>query len=307
MKSLILICALFIALVSWGAGAWAVENEPGQKVKKSGWIGAVVQDVDKKIAKKESLKNNQGAYIADVLDDSPADSAGLIRGDVVIRFAEKAIENADELLKAVRKTEPGTRVSVLVLRKGEEKNFSLKIGSYRMKREFGIGGRQMLPNMPFMFNARILGLRLLPLNEQLGEYFGAPQDEGMLVQDVAKRSSAAEAGLKAGDIILQAGKRTVHELNDILREVRKYDEGDTLRLTVLRRGEKLDIPVIVQESDAGFDNFQFTVPRMQFHGFFGDGEELMNSFLDNFNGHVEVSSSQDEDTDSVSGDMNVPF
>lgn len=284
---MILICALFIALVSWRAGAWAAENEQGQKIKKSGWIGAVVKDVDKKIAKKENLKNNRGAYIADVLDDSPADSAGILRGDVVIRFAEKTIEDADELLKAVRKTEPGTRVSVLVVRKGEEKNFSLKVGTCRMKREFGHRGRPMLPAMPSMFDARILGLRLLPLNDQLGEYFGAPQDEGMLVQEVAKRSSAAEAGLKAGDIILQAGKRTVHETKDILREVRKCDEGDTLRLTVLRRGEKLNIPVVVQESNTGFDNFQFTVPRMKFRGFFGNGEE-MNSFLDNFNGHLEA-------------------
>lgn len=93
--------------------------------------------------------------------------------------------------------------------------------------------------------------------------------------------------MKAGDIILQAGKRTVHETKDILREVRKCDEGDTLRLTVLRRGEKLNIPVVVQESNTGFDNFQFTVPRMKFRGFFGNGEE-MNSFLDNFNGHLEA-------------------
>ena len=288
---MILICALFIALVPWRTEAWAAENEQGQKIKKSGWIGAVVQDVDKRIIKKENLKNNHGAYITDVLDDSPADSAGILQGDVVLRFGEKTIEDADELLKAVRKTEPGTRVSVLVVRKGGEKNFSLKIGTYRMKREFGFRGRPMLPEMPFMFNARILGLRLLPLNEQLGEYFGAPQDEGMLVQEVAKRSSAAKAGLKAGDIILQAGKRTVHEIKDILHEVRKCDEGDTLRLTVLRRGEKTNIPVVVQESDTGFDNFQFTVPHMQFHGFFGNGEEWMNSFLDNFNGHIEVSSS----------------
>jgi serine protease Do len=305
MKKMIMHCLLLAALAP--CGARAAENEPGQKMTRSGWIGVYVQDVDNKIVKKENLKNKQGAYAAEVIDDSPADSAGLLRGDVVIRFAEKTIENADDLLRAVRKTKPGTQVSLLAVRKGEEKHFSLKVGTYRMKREFGFRGRPMLPEMPFMFNARILGLRLLPLNEQLGEYFGAPKNEGMLVQEVAKRSSAAEAGLKAGDVILQAGKRTVHETRDILREVRKCDEGDTLRLAVLRRGEKMNIPVIVQETDCEFHDFRFTAPRKHFHDFFGDGAECMNSFLDNFDDHREIRSSPDEDADSISSGMSDQF
>ena len=72
--------------------------------------------------------------------------------------------------------------------------------------------------MPFLFHEQVLGMKLLPLNEQLGEYFGAPEGEGVLVEEVAKGSSAERAGLKAGDVVLQAGKRTVRQTEDVLRE-----------------------------------------------------------------------------------------
>ncbi len=270
-------------------------------------MGVFVQDVDKKLAKKENLKINEGAYISEVVDDSPADSAGILRGDVVIRFAEQTIENADGLMRAVRKSKPGTQISLVVVRNGEEKNFSIKVGTYRSKPEFMFREKKLMPPMSFMFSARIFGMRLLPLNEQLGEYFGAPRNEGMLVQDVAKQSSAEEAGLKAGDIILQAGKRTVREKKDILREVRKCDEGDTLQLSILRRGEKMNISIVLQESDIEFYDYRSTLPQIQFQRFFGDGEEWMNPFFNNYNDHVEIFSSQDENADSASGDMTGPF
>ena len=136
MKKMVLICLLFVATAPWESGARAAENEPGQKIKRSGWMGVFVQDVDKKLAKKENLKINEGAYISEVADDSPADSAGLLRGDVVIRFAEQTIENADGLMRVVRKTKPGTQISLVSGPKRGRKEFFNK--SWNVPLEAGI-------------------------------------------------------------------------------------------------------------------------------------------------------------------------
>ena len=69
----------------------------------------------------------------------------------------------------------------------------------------------------------------------------------------------------------------------------------------------MNISIVLQESDIEFYDYRSTLPQIQFQRFFGDGDEWMNPFFNNYNDHVEIFSSQDENADSAPGDMTGPF
>ena len=232
-----------------------------EKMNKSGWIGVMIQDVSEKTAKKAKLDSEDGAYINDVVEDSPADSAGLKKGDVVVEFHGKKILDADDLMKSVHRISRGTRTSITVIRNGEKKTMDITIGTAKRSKNFHIGGFPPLPYFHSFGGNHVLGLQLLTLNEQLGEYFSAPNNEGVLVEEVEKESPGEKAGFKAGDVITRIGKRTVDEAEKIQRELQKYDEGDKVEFEVLRKGVKKLLSVEVEEDQSFGRNLFFHGPH----------------------------------------------
>jgi len=244
---------------------FSAEGETGRNEKKrtSGWIGIMIQDVSEKLAQKTKLNSEEGAYVSEVLDESPADSAGIKEGDVFVEFNGKKLMDAGDLSKAVEKTLPGTKVSVVIMRKGEKKTIPMVVGT---RKEISRRSFKMMPAIPDIrinVGNRLLGLELLPLNEQLGEYFGAPNNEGVLVEEVEKKSAGDKAGCKAGDIIIRVGKKTVYNVEKIQKELQKYEEGDKVEVEVLRKGVKKVLTMEVEEERSVRKNFFFRTPHMQ--------------------------------------------
>ena len=140
-----------------------------------------------------------------------------------------------------------------------------------------------LPNVPdvhvFVGN-RILGLQLLTLNEQLGEYFGVPNNEGVLVEKVESESAADKAGFKAGDVIIRVGNKAVGEAEKIQRELRKYDEGDKVDFEIMRKGVKKVLSVEMEEEQIVPPNFFFRKPHFQMFRINPFGEEEMHLDID---------------------------
>ncbi|MGB2869123.1 MAG: PDZ domain-containing protein [Bacteroidota bacterium] len=240
-------------------------SEKDEKTSQRGWLGVSIQNVTGKIAKRQNLKTVDGAYVAEVVDDSPADSAGIKEGDVIVEFAGKLIDDADDLVKAVEKTAPGTKATVGYLRDGQKKSLTVVVGKVKSRRSWA--GSVVFPELPKvrMFGSRTFGLQLSELNEQLGEYFGAPNNEGVLVEEVEKGSEGEKAGFKAGDVIIRAGKRSVDGVDDIMREMNKHDEGDKVEFEVLRKGTRKTLTAEV-ENEESFHQFRVgpgARPRMQ--------------------------------------------
>ena len=94
-----------------------------EKTKISGWIGVMVQDVNKKVARKAKLDSEEGAYVSEVLEDSPADSAGIQESDVIIEFNGKKLFDSDDLEKVVHRTLPETKVSLVLFAMAKRKRF----------------------------------------------------------------------------------------------------------------------------------------------------------------------------------------
>jgi membrane-associated protease RseP (regulator of RpoE activity) len=146
-----------------------------------------------------------------------------------------------------------------------------------------------MPQMKVFHNSNMLGLELMELNEQLGEYFQAPNAEGVLVTQVEKNSAAAKAGFKAGDVITRVGTKRVDETGDIWRALEKYDEGDKVEVEIIRKGAPMKLSVEIDEdvSSRNF-NFWFTpksrsqkFKEFHFEGFMPDLDELHHEIESN--------------------------
>jgi C-terminal processing protease CtpA/Prc len=234
-----------------------------EKNKDSGWIGVAVQDVNEKVVRKEKLSSEDGAYVKDVLDDSPADSAGIQECDVIIEFNGKNIFDSDDLVKAVSRTAPNTKANLVLVRNGEKKTLYLTVGKKKNSRHCMFGRIPEIPDIRIHSDSHILGLQLITLNEQLGEYFGAPNNEGVLVEEVELKSAAEKAGFKAGDIIVRVGKKTVDAVEKIQRELQKYDEGDKVEFEIIRKSAKKILNVELEEQQYFHKNFFFPKPHIQ--------------------------------------------
>lgn len=227
-----------------------------ERTKVSGWIGVMIDDVSERIAHKNKLESEEGAFVREVVPDSPADSAGIQEGDVIVAFNDKKIEDPGDLVDAIRKTEPGTKATLAILRTGEKKNLTLVVGKTKKRVLSHFFRMPPIPQVRVSVNSHVLGLELMNLNEQLGEYFGAANNEGVLVAEVKKGSTGDKAGFKAGDVIIRAGKRTVEEIDDVRRELRRREDGEKVEFEVLRKGTRKTLSVEVEESDdSGWNGF----------------------------------------------------
>jgi len=195
-----------------------------------GWLGVMIQKVTPELKAKLGLEDEQGALVADVSSGGPAEKAGIRRGDVIVSFDGKKINEMKELPYIVASTPIGKKVPVKVLRKGKEATFEVKIGE--LKEEKGAieeGGENGARSR--------LGMRVEVLTPQLARNLGlSPDAQGLAVVQVDVGSPAAEAGLRPGDVILELDQEPVTDAAAFLKKINGYKEGDTI-LFLIRRGD----------------------------------------------------------------------
>ena len=270
MKTLLRIigCLAILFFLSSGtilnaSGKLSDEVQKKEKLKKSGWIGVSIQDVSEKIAKREKLDTEEGAIVKEVEKSSPADSAGIQEGDVIVEYNKERIFDSEDLTKVVSRTVPGTKVNIVIVRDAQKRTLPLIVGKKKVLKHQMFGVMPGIPDVHVFVENHILGLQLLTLNEQLGEYFGAPNNEGVLVEEVEHESAAENAGFKAGDIILRVGKKAVDAAEKVQRELHKYDEGDKVEFEVMRKGAKKSFSIEMDEDQVVPHNFFFRKPHMR--------------------------------------------
>ena len=228
-----------------------------------GYIGVAIQDLRPAHAKEMKLAVKTGALVNEVVDDSPAAEAGIMENDVIVEFNKTTIDDAAELTEAVRKTEPGTRTTMTVVRKDQKKTLQVAVGSLPVPRVRTLANGVPMPplhmNVFSSMNA-VNGLTLMELNPQLAEYFGAPAGKGVLVEEVQKRSAAKEAGFKAGDVILKIGEDEIGEPGDVHGALEELKEGDSVAVAVLRRGTPMTLRMEVDGVPAAGFHFRHGAP-----------------------------------------------
>jgi serine protease Do len=186
----------------------------------------MIQDITPELAESFGLKNEKGVLISDVVQGSPAEKAGLSRGDVILQFDGKEIENAHKLSQLAAATTPNSEVKIDFLRNGQQKTIALTVGTMPAE------GEQKMVSPEEKSDWGIMVQELTPqLTQQLGL---DPKTTGVVISNIQEGSPAAEAGLRPGDLITEVNRVAVKDLSDYQQALQKVKKGDNLLLLIKR-------------------------------------------------------------------------
>jgi serine protease Do len=193
-----------------------------------GWLGVQIQRVTPALAKSFGLEEPRGALVGDVFPDSPAAKAKLQRGDIILEFAGKPLDDFDDLPRVVASTPPGTEIDVAVLRDGKKK--TLEVTLEQMPDEEGAAepAAQESGGSDWGFQAE-------PLNAELAARLGLEEDaQGMVITEVEAGSAAEDAGLARRDVILEVNKKRVTSTRELEKALAQNADQ---ALLLIQRGE----------------------------------------------------------------------
>ncbi len=191
-----------------------------------GWLGVLIQDMDKSLAESFGLDRPKGALVSQVSTDSPAQEAGIQTGDVIVSFGGASVGDSSELPPLVGATNPGKTASVEVIRNGEP--LTLQVTVRELQQDRGtVKTAAQKPTAP-----SVLGVKAADLSEQERKKFDIPH--GVRAADVAANSPAAKAGIRRGDIIVSFNKADVQSSQQLDQLVESAPREHALPVLVLR-------------------------------------------------------------------------
>ncbi|MGH6797386.1 MAG: PDZ domain-containing protein, partial [Roseiarcus sp.] len=198
-----------------------------------GWLGVQIQEVTPDIAKSLGYKG-QGALVADVTKDSPADKAGFKQGDVIESFSDHALTKLRDLPLLVAETPIGQAAKVQVWRKGGEVTLEPKIAEQPQNLEVSSNDNGGTPDRATSQRASALGLKLSPLTEDLRKQLHVKKSvKGVVVTAVADNSPLAEADLRPGDVIVAINQQPVTTPHEAVTLLKQAQSGSEKRLLML--------------------------------------------------------------------------
>lgn len=201
-----------------------------------GWLGVRIQDVSKDVADALGLDDAAGAMVTDV-PDGPAKDAGVVQGDVIVTFDGKHVPDTRELVRMVGETEIGKAVRVVVFRDGKTQTLKVVLGR-REEAEGEVVPAVAAPQEPQ--EKELLGLNLQVLTDDLRKQLGLTDgDKGVVVMKVDEASQAYDKGLRAGDLITEAGQKKITSLVEFVDRLDQAREAGrkSILLLVRRAGE----------------------------------------------------------------------
>jgi serine protease Do len=235
------------------------------------YLGVYISEVDADDVLQLGLEREYGARIENVSDDSPAQKAGLQTDDVIVGWNGSQVESAAQLRRMVTETPAGREVKLEVIRDKKNRDVTVEIAEREsMVRSFSfrgpepgqieelterlrVGGEGAGWHSPavgnvfaFMGGGR-MGVGIQSVGDQLGEYFGLDGRDGVLVTSVEEDSPAEEAGLKAGDIILSVGGKSIDGTGEVARAIREAEEGP-ITVGILRERKERNVTVDLPEA-----------------------------------------------------------
>jgi C-terminal processing protease CtpA/Prc len=253
------------------------------------YLGVDVQDVTKDRLPALKLKEERGAEVSMVDQDGPAGKAGLKEGDVILTFNGEKVESAEQLKRMIHETPPGRTVALGVSRNGQALNLNAQLADRReLARSMGsfVMPRVVIPPIPPIEIPRVqvfttsstprVGLSIEPLSPQLGEFFGAPNGQGLLVRSVEKGSPADQAGLKAGDVIIKVGGERISDSGDWRMTMR--EKTGAVPFTIMRDKREQTVNVKLPDRRSANSTTYFDFDSREFAANMKDFEKNMKDW-----------------------------
>ena len=212
-----------------------------QQLKKTGhakwgWLGVLIQDVNKELAESFGMKKPMGAVVLRVMDDTPAQKAGIEVGDVITHFGDKTIERSSDLPLAVGQSPIGSSVKVRVMRDGKEKRLTVKIEELPSEEQLAKSDNGATETTSNRLKIEVSALTA----EQRKR---ANIDQGLLVQSVEDDGPADKAGIRRGDILLKLNGQALKSTKQFLEVVKDLPDDKYVRVLIQRGGSPRFIPL----------------------------------------------------------------
>ena len=283
-----LLAAIFLIAIPSGGVARGQEPAPPPSaddfgntfsffVDGGGFLGVYGEDITRDNMARYHLSEPRGVGITQVMNESPAQKAGLRNNDVILRLDGENVTSVRKLNRLVSEIAPDHVVKITISRNGAEQEITATMGkrdNLNAARDL-FGGRQprvwkwegprngekfpniekipnldKFPNFPdnsgdltiIMGNSRRIGVSTMELSKQLADYFGVANGHGVLVTSVSDDGPAAKSGVKAGDVITAVDGEAVDSPGDIARVINRQKTGD-VTLTVIRNKSQQTIRV----------------------------------------------------------------
>jgi len=212
-------------------------KESGEVIR--GFLGVQMNDVEPGMGDFFGLEGDKGVVIMEVVEDSPAEKAGVKKDDVIIEFEGEAVDGMNDFRNRVAMYKPDSKVKLVVMREGKRKTLTAVLD----KRPDGglvAGGESKAVQ-------ETLGMSLHTLNEEIGSRLGYEDLSGVVVMDVKPGSLAAEAGIRAGTLIMEVNRKPVRNVKEFNEAIEKSRDGKAMlrvrdedweRLLMLRLADK---------------------------------------------------------------------
>src|SRR5262244_2285293 len=189
-----------------------------------GYLGVLIQKVTPEIAESLGMDKPRGALVADVTKGGPADNAGIKVGDVIVEFDGKEIRDSNDLPNIVARTAVDKKVPMKVLRDRKETTLTVAVGE--MKEQESVASASEKSE---------LGVTVQQVTPEIAESLGLERPEGVVITAVEPGSSAEDAGLRRGDIVLEVDRKPVRKVVDYRKAIGEVKKGKGV-LFLVRRG-----------------------------------------------------------------------
>jgi len=191
-----------------------------------GWLGVSIQNLTPDLAKSLGIKETEGALIAGVESGSPADKAGLKRGDLVTEMNGKKITDVTALRNTVSASAPGTKVDFKVIRNGKEMTIAATLGEYKEK--------QIVKKTEY--DNALKGVTVQELTPSLRDKLNLPEGmAGVVVADIGA-DSPTQGLLRPNDVIEEVDRKPIRSVQEYEETVSKIGKNDTVLLLIYRDG-----------------------------------------------------------------------
>ena len=272
-RALVLIGVLFICSGMILAGEKEeAEKEVYKEVKivldqdgGDGYLGVFLRDVTSEDVDKLGLPAERGVFLSEIAEESPAEKAGLKKGDVIVGYQSEPVKSVKQFQRLVGDTPPGRKADIRFFREKKEMKLIAEIGegnsSKHIIRKFGMptphtggdariykfnqgkGGDffEFIPDLMggLGWDKPLLGIEGASMTSQMADYMGIDQAEGVLVMNVLEDSPAATTGIKAGDVITAVNGKEVGDP----RELRNSLKKGSLDLSLIRNSNRMSVSV----------------------------------------------------------------
>ncbi|HKB71347.1 MAG TPA: Do family serine endopeptidase [Thermoanaerobaculia bacterium] len=196
-----------------------------------GFLGVNIRNIDEDNMRAFGLSTMNGALVESIEPDSPAEKAGVLHGDVIVKVDDREVKDTQDLISYVSSKPPGSKVRLSVLREGKTRTLTVDLGERRAE-----AAENAAPQDHENGGSREkIGLSVQDLTGQARQYYRIdPSVTGVLVTGVSEVSAAADAGLAEGDVITEVNGRKVGTAAELSKIVRDSKKGEYLRFYVRR-------------------------------------------------------------------------